>query len=153
MKRILKLIAPKIGKAAKRVALPVIKEDGENALKRIAAGENVKKVTKETAKSSLRGIKRKAADEVVNVMNKDVLNDVKNQATEELVRYFPSSAKPLLRNANESMYLIPPGNQSPLPPPSLSPLELFTDSMEAVTIVSDEFAMTCTFLRLRFDIM
>eukprot|EP00794_Sanderia_malayensis_P017151 gene17152-biopygen14758 len=85
MKRILKLIAPKIGKGAKRVALPVIKEQGEKALKCIAAGENVKKVTKETAKSSVRGIKRKAADEVVNVMNKDVLNDVKKQATEELV--------------------------------------------------------------------
>eukprot|EP00794_Sanderia_malayensis_P011518 gene11518-12709_t len=84
MKRILKLIAPKLGKAAMRVALPVIKEHGEKALKRVAAGENVKKVTKETTKSFLQGIKRKAADEVVNVMNKDVLNDVKKQATEEL---------------------------------------------------------------------
>eukprot|EP00794_Sanderia_malayensis_P017206 gene17206-biopygen14808 len=85
MKRILKVIVPKVGKAAKRVALPVIKEHREKALKRIAAGENAKKVTKETAKSSLCGIKRKAADEVVNVMNKDVLNDAKKQATEELV--------------------------------------------------------------------
>eukprot|EP00794_Sanderia_malayensis_P002424 gene2424-biopygen1310 len=85
MKRILKLIAPKIGIAAMRVALPVIKEHGDKALKRIAAGENVKKVTKEMEKSFLRGIKRTAADEVVNVMNKDLLNDVKKQATEELV--------------------------------------------------------------------
>lgn len=57
-------------KSTKKVVLPVLKDFGEKAVDRVLAGENVKNVMKDTAQSSMRGIKRKATEEIVNVVKK-----------------------------------------------------------------------------------
>ena len=57
-------------KSTKKVILPVLKDLGEKAVDRILAGKNVEKVMKDTAQSCMRGIKRKATEEIVNVVKR-----------------------------------------------------------------------------------
>ncbi len=47
---------------------------------RVLAGKDVEEVMKDTAQSSMRGIKRKATEEIVNVVKDRKKIEVKNEA-------------------------------------------------------------------------
>ena len=67
-------------KSTKKIILPVLKDFGEKAVDRVLAGENVENVMKDTVQSSMRGIKRKATEEIVNVVKKAKKPPVKKRS-------------------------------------------------------------------------